>query len=70
MLEDSLRLILEKHALLRSCREPINQNDPWHTAMKSDITAAKKHRHWAERQYLKNPTIVNEQQFNNNKNPW
>ena len=28
MLDDSLRLILEKHAPLCSCRVPINQNDP------------------------------------------
>ena len=48
MLDDNLRLILEKHAPLHSCRVPINQNDPWYNAMKSDIIAAKKHRHWAE----------------------
>ena len=53
MLDDSLRLILEKHALLRSCRVPINLNDSWYNAMKSDIIVAKKHRHWAERQCLK-----------------
>ena len=68
MLEDSLRLILEKHAPLRSCREPINRNDPWHNAMKSDIIVAKKHRHWAEIQYLKYPTILNKQQSNKAKN--
>ena len=28
MLDDNLRLILEKHALLHSCRVPINQNYP------------------------------------------
>ena len=36
--------------------------------MKSDIIAAKKHRHWAERQYLKYPTIVNKQQINKTVN--
>ena len=36
--------------------------------MKSDIIAAKKHRHWAERQYLKYPTILNKQQFHKAKN--
>ena len=41
MLVDSLRLILEKQAPLRSCRVPINQNDPWYDAIKSDIIAAK-----------------------------
>ena len=41
MLDDSLRLIVEIHALLCSCRVPINQNDPWYNAMKSDIIAAK-----------------------------
>ena len=51
MLDDNLRLILVKHAPLHSCRVPINQNDPWYTAMKYDIIAAKKHRHWAGRQY-------------------
>ena len=55
MLDDNLRLILDKHAPLHSCRLPINQNDQWYHAMKSDIIAAKKHRHWAERQYLKYP---------------
>ena len=67
MLGDNLRLILEKNAPLHSCRVPINQNDPWYNAMKSDIIAAKKHRHWAERQYLKYPTILNKQQHNNKK---
>ena len=56
MLDDNLRLILEKNAPLSSCRVLINRNYPWHNAMKSNIIAAKKHRHWAERQYLKNPT--------------
>ena len=41
MLDDSLRLILEKHALLCSCGVPINQNDQWFNAMKSDIIASK-----------------------------
>ena len=36
--------------------------------MKSDIIAATKHRHWAERQYLKYPTIVNKQQINKTVN--
>ena len=52
MLDDSLRLILARHALLPSCRVLIYQDDPWYGAMKSDIIAAKKHRHWAVRQYL------------------
>ena len=68
MHDDSLRLILEKHAPLHSSRVPINQNDPSYNAMKSDVIAAKKHRNWAERQYLKNPTILNKQQFNIAKN--
>ena len=68
MLDDNLRLILEKHAQLHSCRVPINQNDPWYNAIKSDIIAAKKHRYWTERQYLKYPTILNKQQFNKAKN--
>ena len=42
----------------------MNRNDPWHCAMKSDIIAAKKYRHWAEGQCLKYPTILNRQQFN------
>ena len=40
MLDDRLRHILEKHALLHSCRVPINRNDPWYNAMKSDIIDA------------------------------
>ena len=48
MLGDNLWLILEKHAPLHSCRVPINQFDPWYNAMKSDITAAKIHWHWAD----------------------
>ena len=68
MLDDNIRLILEKHAPLHSCRVPINRNDPWYNAMKSDIIAAKKHRQWAERQYLRYPTILNKQQFNKAKN--
>ena len=68
MLDDNLRLILEKHAPFHSCRVPINQNDPWYNAMKSDIIAAKKHRHWAERQYLKYPTILNNLKCNKAKN--
>ena len=42
MLDDNLRLILENHALLHSCRVPINQDDPWYNAMRSDIIVAKK----------------------------
>ena len=53
---------------LHSCRVPINRNDPWYNAMKYDIIAAKEHRHLAERQYLKYPTILNKQQFNKAKN--
>ena len=68
MHDDNLRLIHEKHAPLHSCRVPITRNDPWYNAMRSDIIAAKKHRHWAERQYLKYPTILNKQQFNKAKN--
>ena len=41
MLDDNLRLILEKHAPLHSCRVPLNQHDPWYNAMKYDIIAAK-----------------------------
>ena len=51
ILEDNLGLILEKHAPLHSCRVPINRNDPWYNAMKSDIIADWKHKHWAERHY-------------------
>ena len=40
MLDDNLGLILEKHAPLHSCRVPINRNDLWHNAVKSDIIAA------------------------------
>ena len=40
MLDDNLGLILEKHAPLHSCRVPINQNDTWYNAMKSDIIVA------------------------------
>ena len=68
MLDGNLRLILERHAPLHSCRMPINRNDPWYNAMKSDIIAAKKHRHWAEKQYLKYPTILNKLIFNKAKN--
>ena len=39
MLDDSLRLILEKYTPLLSCGVPINQNDPWYNAIKSDIIA-------------------------------
>ena len=68
MLDENLWLILEKHAPLHSCRVPINRNDPWYNAMKSDIIAAKKHGHWADRQYLGYPTILNKQRFNKAKN--
>ena len=37
MLDDNIRLILEKHAPLHSCGVAINQNDSWYNAMKSDI---------------------------------
>ena len=67
MFDDSLGLILEKHSPLHSCRVPINRDDPWYDAIKSYIFAANKHRHWAERQYLKYPTILNEQQSNKAK---
>ena len=59
MLDDNLRLILEKHAPLHSCRIPINRNDPWHNAIESDSIATKKHGQWAEGQYLENTSIQN-----------
>ena len=65
MLDDNLRLILEKHTPLHSCRVPINRNDPWYDATKSQIIGA--HRQWAERQYIRYPTILNKQQFNKAK---
>ena len=68
MLVDNLGLILQKHAPLNSCGVPMNQNDPWYIAMKSDIIDAKKHRHWSESQYLRYPSILNKQQFNKAKN--
>ena len=46
MLDDNLRLTLEKHAPLHSCRVSINQNDPWYNAIKSDIIAAKNIGFW------------------------
>ena len=42
MHDDTLRLILEKHPPLHSCRVPINQNEPWYNTIRSDIIAAKK----------------------------
>ena len=63
MLNNNLWLIPENHAPLSSCRVLINRNDPWYNAMKSDIIAANKHRHWAERQNLKYPTIQNKQKI-------
>ena len=41
MLDDNLRLIIQKYAPLHSCRVPISRNDPCHNAMKSDTIAAK-----------------------------
>ena len=67
MLDDNVRLILEKHAPLHSCRVPTNRNDPWHDAMKSDIIATKKHGHWAVGLYLENTTILSRQRFNKAK---
>ena len=68
MLDDNLRLILEKYAPLHSCRVPINRNDSWYNSMKYDIIAANKHKHWAERQYLNYPTLLNKLRFNKAKN--
>ena len=68
VLDDNLRLILEKHAPLHSCSVAINRNDPCYNAMKCDIIAGKKHSHWAERQLLKYPTILNKLIFNKAKN--
>ena len=42
MLDNSLRLILENHTSLHSCRVIIIRNDPRYNAMKSDIIAARK----------------------------
>ena len=67
MLDDNVWLMLERHAPLHSCRVPINRNDPWYNAMKSDIITTQKHGHWAEGQYLENTTILNKQQFNKAK---
>ena len=54
MLDASLRIILEKHAKMNSCKVSASQNDPRYKLVKSDIVAAKKYWHWTERQYLNN----------------
>ena len=66
MSDDSLQLMLEKQAPLHSCRVPIDKNDPWHNAMKSDIIATK-NRHLGTKTVLKNQCILNRQQFSKAK---
>ena len=37
--------------------------EPWYLEFKDEVEAAKKHKHWAERQWVKTATIVNKQIF-------
>ena len=59
----TLQYLLEKHAPLRRRRVRADRLEPWDRDVKDELEAAKKHKHWAERRWVKTATTVNKQTF-------
>ena len=56
--------MLIKHAPFRRCRVRADRLEPRYRDVKDELEAAKKHKRWAERQWVKTATTVNKQIFN------
>ena len=54
----------EKHAPLHHHQVRADSLEPRYQDVKDELEAAKKHKHWAERQWVKTATTVNKQIFN------
>ena len=63
----TLRSLLEKHAPLRRRRVRADRLEPRYRDVKDELEAAKKHKRWAERQWVKTATTENKQIFNTAK---
>ena len=60
----TLQSLLEKHAPLRRRRVRADRLKPWYRDVKDEFEADKKHKRWAERQWVKTATTMNKQIFN------
>ena len=60
----TLESLLEKHAPVCRCKVHADRLEPWHRDVRDELEAAKKHKHWAERQWIKTAPTVNKQIFN------
>ena len=59
-----LQSLLETHAPLHHRQICADRFEPWYRDVKDELEAAKNHKHWAERQWVKTATTVNKQIFN------
>ena len=59
----TLQSLLEKHGPLRRRRVRADRLEPWYRDVRDELEAAKKHKRWAERQWVKTATTVNKQIF-------
>ena len=55
----TLQSLLEKHAPLRRRRVRADRLEPLYRDVKDELETAKKHKRWAERQWVKTATAVN-----------
>ena len=56
--------MLEKHAPVFRRKVRADRLEPWYRDVKDKLEAAKKHKRWAGRQWVKTVTTVNKQIFN------
>ena len=63
----TLQSLLEKHVPLHCRRVLADRLEPWYPDVKDELEAAKKHKRWAERQWVKTATTENKQIFNTAK---
>ena len=56
--------LLEKHAPLHCRRVRADRLESWYRDVKDELEAAKKHKRWAGRQWVKTARTVNKQIFN------
>ena len=60
----TLQSVLEKHAPVFRRKVRADSLEPWYRDVKDELEAAKKHKRWAGRQWVKTARTVNKQIFN------
>ena len=59
-----LQSLLETHVPLHHRQICADRFEPWYRDVKDELEAAKNHKHWAERQWVKTAMTVNKRIFN------